>query len=193
MPIEPELAESPTFRNPNGVQLKVYNFAAIDPEGEIEGMSHGGVGDQLVFDEFASNPERLHVVAEAIRANLDGLRPAEAEVEEEGISEAAEGAVLTRVHRVRERSAKLIAAKKRQVMDAEGALRCEGCAFDFHETYGDRGEGFIECHHTRPVSELTPGERTRIEDLALVCCNCHRMIHVRRPWLSMSELRSLVG
>ena len=60
IPIEPELADDPTFRNPNGVQLKIYNFAAIDPDGEIGGMSHGGRGDQLVFDEFGSDPERLH-------------------------------------------------------------------------------------------------------------------------------------
>lgn len=37
IPIESELAADPTFRNPNGVQLKIYNFVSIDPEGGHRG------------------------------------------------------------------------------------------------------------------------------------------------------------
>ena len=29
-------------------------------------------------------------------------------------------------------------------------------------------------------------------DLVPVCSNCHRMIHRRRPWLSVEQLRQLV-
>jgi hypothetical protein len=32
---------------------------------------------------------------------------------------------------------------------------------------------------------------TRVEDLVLVCANCHRIIHRKRPWLSIGELRTL--
>jgi hypothetical protein len=34
-------------------------------------------------------------------------------------------------------------------------LACEACGFDFRERYGERGEGFIECHprQTRSHSE----------------------------------------
>ena len=42
----------------------------------------------------------------------------------------------------------------------------------------------------RPVSE-SEGVKTRLSDLALVCANCHRMIHARRPWLSIEGLRDL--
>jgi predicted HNH restriction endonuclease len=28
------------------------------------------------------------------------------------------------------------------------------CGFDFKDKYGELGEGFAECHHTIPVSEL---------------------------------------
>ncbi len=62
----------------------------------------------------------------------------------------------------------------------------------FEERYGDVGHGFIEVHHVRPVHELQPGDKTKLSDLALVCANCHRMIHRRRPWLSMDELRATV-
>lgn len=52
-----------------------------------------------------------------------------------------------------------------------------------------RGEGFIECHHTIPVSELGPGQKTKLRDLVLLCSNCHRMVHSARPWLSVEELQ----
>lgn len=36
--------------------------------------------------------------------------------------------------------------------------------------------------------------RVVLDDLALVCANCHRMIHASRPWLTMDELRgTLLG
>jgi 5-methylcytosine-specific restriction protein A len=62
----------------------------------------------------------------------------------------------------------------------------------FEELYGDVGHGFIEVHHVRPVHELQPGDKTKLGDLVLVCANCHRMIHRRRPWLSMSELGAIM-
>ena len=37
-----------------------------------------------------------------------------------------------------------------------------------------------------------PGDITRINELALVCANCHRMIHAQHPWLAMDELRNLI-
>ncbi len=59
---------------------------------------------------------------------------------------------------------------------------------DFGERYGQRGEGFIECHHTKPLA--SPGQTvTRLDDLALLCSNCHRMVHLRRPMLSVEDLR----
>jgi 5-methylcytosine-specific restriction protein A len=192
IPIEPELAENPRFRNRPGVALKVSNFAAIDPNEAVEGMSHGGRGDQEVWDEFARDPNRLHETAAAIRANLANLTPNEAGVEEVDVTEAEEGRVLTRVHRVRERDAKLRTARRMKALEETGTLACEVCGFDFETTYGERGRSFIECHHVRPVSTLRPGEKTAVADLALLCSNCHRMIHVRRPWLTVDELRGLL-
>jgi predicted HNH restriction endonuclease len=67
------------------------------------------------------------------------------------------------------------------------------CAFDFAATYGPLGEGYIECHHTMPLSELASAKRTRVQDVALVCSNCHRMIHRRRPWLGIAQLGALLA
>jgi hypothetical protein len=104
---------------------------------------------------------------------------------------AAEGRELLRLHRTRERNRGLVARKKRSVLFEYGRLVCEACEFEFAAVYGPRGDGFAECHHTQPIAQSAPGRRTRLSELAIVCANCHRMLH-RRPWLSVPELRALV-
>lgn len=193
IPVEPELADDPRFRNRPGVSLKVSNFASIDPDCPIKGMPHVGRGDIEVWEEFGSDRERLRRTAAAIRTNIAALTPEQASAEEEGIHDAEEGRVLTRVHRMRERNSMLRAARCGKAIEQTGALACEACGFDFEDAYGERGKAFIECHHVTPVSELRPGTKTSIDDLALLCSNCHRMVHVRRPWLTVEQLKELVA
>ncbi len=62
---------------------------------------------------------------------------------------------------------------------SEGTLRER--ANIFGKRYGERGEGFIEVHHVRPIAAR--GRATPIypkRDMIVVCSNCHRMIHKRR-------------
>ena len=54
------------------------------------------------------------------------------------------------------------------------------------------GEDFIEGHHTIPVSEMKPNHKTKPEEIAMVCSNCHRMLHRKRPWLSIDKLKELI-
>jgi len=104
-----------------------------------------------------------------------------------------EGKVKERLHKQRERNTALIKLVKREVFAKSGKLECECCGFDFEKKYGDIGREFIEAHHTLPVSELhEDGEETKIEHIALVCSNCHRMLHRRRPWLNINELKKLI-
>lgn len=51
-------------------------------------------------------------------------------------------------------------ARKERALRANGKLECEVCGFDFHDAYGERGKGFIECHHVRPLESL-PGSAKR--------------------------------
>ena len=104
---------------------------------------------------------------------------------------ATEGRELLKTHRTRERNRALVLRKKRLVLYEQGRLVCEVCDFDFATAYGQRGIGFAECHHTEPISESVIGRRTRLSELAVVCANCHRMLH-RQPWLSVSALRQAV-
>ncbi|WP_309472705.1 HNH endonuclease [Phaeobacter gallaeciensis] len=138
--------------------------------------------------EFAGEPLKLSRTAQNIRESIRAdfhLAP----VPDEDIYEASEGRVLTRVHSYRERDRAIVKRKKKSHLKKFGRLQCEACDFDFLEQYGERGEGFIECHHTKPVSDLQPGEKTKLSELVLLCANCHRMVHAARPWWTMEQLR----
>ncbi len=103
-----------------------------------------------------------------------------------------EGSVTFRIHHHLERDGALPRRAKAARLRESGTLACEVCSFDFGRTYGAIGDGFIEAHHRIAVSELTGNESTRLSDLALVCSNCHRMLHRADPQLSIEQLRSLV-
>ncbi|WP_436296613.1 HNH endonuclease [Variovorax sp. LjRoot175] len=96
------------------------------------------------------------------------------------------------MHRVRERSRKLVEQAKKLALKKHGRLFCEACKFDFADRYGAIGQGLIDVHHTKPVHTLAEGDRTSVEDLALLCANCHRVVHSSRKWLSVAEVAALV-
>ena len=106
--------------------------------------------------------------------------------------EFPEGKLVERKHKARERNSKLASAAKEKFIKDNGRLYCIVCEFDFEKTYGKRGDGYIEAHHTMPVSEMRPGDKTKIEDIALVCANCHRMLHRIRPWLKIDGLKKIL-
>ena len=68
-------------------------------------------------------------------------------------------------------------------------LFCEVCKFSFSDKYGSRGNEFIEVHHTTPISNSnSDGDYICLDDLVLLCSNCHSMIHSKQPWLSIKDL-----
>lgn len=183
------------FRNESGVYMKLLNFRRFDPsytESGRVGLSHGGKGDELVWNDFALDPPRLEQVAKAIRQGISAASPLDIDPEDDELAEAPEGRILTQMHRVRERNRGLVRSKKQAFLRRHGRLFCEACGFDFVTAYGERGDGFMECHHTKPVHTLDPGQRTSVRDLALLCADCHRMVHVRSPWLTIEELRQRI-
>jgi len=125
-----------------------------------------------------------------ILALASGVVP---EIDEDKVEEEfPEGKVFERMHKVKERNAKVVSLAKKRFYDKHQRFFCQVCEFDFEKVYGEIGKEFIEAHHTIPVSELLPASKTRVKDIALVCSNCHSMLHRRRPWLTMSELSDLI-
>ena len=71
---------------------------------------------------------------------------------------------------------------------------CQGCGFDFVKFYGIRGEAYIEAHHLIPLESLEEGQSVSMSpenDFAVLCANCHRMVHRKKPLLSLEELKKL--
>ena len=191
------IATEDRFRNINGAYMKLMNFRRFDPvfsQAGKRGLSRGGQAEEEVWNEFASDAKRCHQVGETIRQVLADTQDGEtvADLAGDGIEEAEEGRVITAMHRRYERNAALVQAKKKRALVTLGRLACEACGFDFHERYGDLGEGFIECHHAKPVHTLRPGDKTKAADLRLLCSNCHRMVHAKRPWLTMEQLAAVL-
>ncbi|WP_198173028.1 HNH endonuclease [Hymenobacter ginkgonis] len=72
---------------------------------------------------------------------------------------------------------------------------CEVCGFNFEQHYGALGQDFAECHHKNPLAERpeelwAQGLTTSLDEVAVVCANCHRMLHRQRPALSVEALRA---
>jgi 5-methylcytosine-specific restriction protein A len=191
MSLHPPGARLESFRNEDGVARKTHNLASSSPTW-TKWRSNGSQRDREVVAEFQKAPNVMHWIAEDLRQNALNDTPddyaSRAPFDEESV---LEGRYLLRFHVERERNQGLRQRKIRSVLARSGSLACEVCELDFGEFYGDRGQGYIECHHVEPLHAT--GERsTRINDLALLCSNCHRMIHRKPPWPTPSELRAII-
>lgn len=79
-----------------------------------------------------------------------------------------------RIHKRVERNRSLAAKVKKHL-----GFTCQACGFNFEAVYGPLGRNYIEAHHLTPVSDLR-GKRIALDpktDFAVLCSNCHRMIH----------------
>ena len=192
LPIHDERGNPETFRDTNSVYLKLQNFKTVDPDYTGVGMPAGaGRRERLVWERFADDPDELARAAISIREGAREVSPTDLGTIADPDDEAAvaEGRILLVVHRRRERKGS--AKKKRAVLDQTGRLACEACGFDFEDCYGSLGHAFAECHHKRPLTEGL--RQTRLRDLAIVCANCHRMIHRRSPPLAIEDLRAVLS
>jgi 5-methylcytosine-specific restriction protein A len=70
---------------------------------------------------------------------------------------------------------------------------CMICKFDFVKAYGDLGKDYIECHHLKPLADDDQERETKLEDVAVVCANCHRMIHRAGALRSIKEMKKTVA
>lgn len=125
------------------------------------------------------------------RSVLDDIEVETEQADQEEVSLGLEGRSRAIVSRVRERSPRLRAA----ALKIHGYL-CQVCGFDFEETYGAWGRRFIEVHHVQPLG-AAPVQGVEVDpatDLAVVCSNCHRMIHRKaKRALTLAELRRIIA
>ena len=52
---------------------------------------------------------------------------------------------------------------------------CEICSTDFYDKYGVE---YIEAHHKTPIYTYSAKHTIKPQDLALLCPNCHKAVHI---------------
>lgn len=104
-----------------------------------------------------------------------------------------EGKLKLEIHIKRERNPKVVKEAKKLFINKNKRLYCELCGFDFEEVYGELGKNFIEGHHIKPISDMDEGDITNVEDIKMLCSNCHRMVHrgIERG-IDLDEIKSIM-
>jgi predicted HNH restriction endonuclease len=133
-------------------------------------------------------------VKELTKVDVDRVmkaRPTDPVEDSELMDVAWEGAKSLRLIQHRHRGSRFREAKIAHFRrEHRGRLFCEvkGCGFDFEKAYAGRGGGYAHVHHTRPLATFRESERIHLDELVVVCANCHSMIHRYRECLALKEL-----
>lgn len=124
--------------------------------------------------------------------DLSNLRTAELTAErraarDEQRREAIEGQLERRQTLWRKRNRALIEAKK-----VSSNYQCEVCGLRYDGMYGAVGSEYIVAHHIELLAGRRASRRTTMDDIALLCANCHAMIHRTSSLTRPAELRKKV-
>jgi 5-methylcytosine-specific restriction enzyme A len=185
-PYHSQAARQESFRNPDGVAFKLQNLRQLATG---KGLGNVSKMDGEVWGEFGGDVERTKQYAKLIRAGIEVVESENHVTDED--EEFIEGKVVTETHKRRERNPNI--RKKLLAKLAEtDSVNCEICGIK--ATHPIR-EAVFEAHHIIPLSEST-GKPTMLKDMALLCANCHKMVHkviaVEKQWLSMDEVKNFV-
>jgi len=102
---------------------------------------------------------------------------------------ATEGRRRLVLHLQRERNQTVVRNKKKQA----ASFDCEVCGFSFGRAYGRAASDYCEVHHLLPLSDVEDRTRTRIDDLAILCANCHRVVHLQNPPYTLNQVKSMLA
>jgi hypothetical protein len=81
----------------------------------------------------------------------------------------------------------------RQQCIAHYGPTCFACGFNFGDVYGETAEGFIHVHHLKNIANKGGEYKVDpIKDLRPICPNCHAVIHLQNPSLSITELKLML-
>jgi len=181
-----------SFRNPDGVAFKLQNLRNVDTG---KGLGNVSEMDRGVWAEFGSHPVKAKQLAALIRTGVELVEATQEALDIIDDEEFFEGRVLTELHKKRERDPnvrKRILASRRRA----GALTCDMCKAQSPSGDPALEDATFEAHHLMPIS-MAIERKTRLVDIALLCANCHRLLHraisTRKRWLDISEGREIVG
>ena len=186
LPIHPQAGRH-GFRTPDAVVLKLANFRSYDPDTPARGMTNAGRRAEQLWDAYWREPDTVRQLARVVEMAAGDASRRDLAQPEPDEDLALEGRLLYRRHRQRERDPRLRSRKLKKLAQVGCEPTCEVCGLLPTHIFGARGRTVLECHHLRP---LALGERaTRIDDVALVCANCHRALHAIGVLAGLDELR----
>lgn len=85
------------------------------------------------------------------------------------------------------RNPKLVKAAKEH-----HGVTCQACGFNFGKVYGEFGMGYIEVHHRNPMADGGQ-RRSTVQDVNVLCANCHRMVHRKKKPLTLARLKEILA
>lgn len=188
-PYHADASRKESFRNPDGVAFKLQNLRQVATG---KGLGNVSETDRAVWLELGASPETTKSLANIIRAGVAASEASEPVRED---VEFVEGRVVTELHSRREREPKL---RERLLSSRRGSGRlfCEMCGAPPPSTNAALLEAHFEAHHIVPLSS-TGTRTTRLSDLALLCANCHRLLHraiaIEKRWLTVAEGKAICG
>lgn len=72
-------------------------------------------------------------------------------------------------------------------------VKCRACGFDFEKVYGEIASSYIHVHHINQLADIKKEYNIDpINGLVPVCANCHSVIHMTRPAMTIEEIKKLI-
>lgn len=189
LPYHREASKVASFRNPAGVAFKLQNIRQV---ASGQGLPHTARADREVWSDFGGDKAATAAAAARIRS---GMHIAQVDEPPDEDFEFAEGRAVTEAHKRIERN-KSVRKKLLKTKREAGMLQCELCACTGEHLDISVRESIFEAHHTKPISE-TGEVKTKLSDMALLCANCHRLVHrlmsMHKGWIGIEAAKRVLA
>jgi 5-methylcytosine-specific restriction protein A len=177
---------------PIGMDLSAnYWRARLYEAGAVVGIEYDTKSLPQEGDLVADLVEALHLYRFIYLSGGEGADDEiMTEARDERGAQTLEQAKRYRQHRAVERQT----SHSRKVKRLLGT-RCMGCGVELGERYGPDAAGVIDAHHLIPLDSLADGAVVQFDpetDFAVLCPNCHRVIHRLDDPSDLDRLREMV-
>ena len=191
-----EKNDSSDIRSPESVEIRLRNYASLDPYWLAQGkkglQNSETAAFREIWAEFHEHPEDVSEIANEIKRALssnDYILP-KTNLDERK-AKVFEGKQQLRSHYSRERKSQR-KAKLKAFMASYGSLFCEVCDDDYANYDEEVRAKVFEVHHNVPLAIAFHQVGTRLDDLSVLCANCHRAIHAYEEVPTVQQMREML-
>jgi 5-methylcytosine-specific restriction protein A len=146
--------------------------------------------DRLVKSSRVSSQLEAHRVLtpESAELLLKFLADSSKQHDRERVSFDKDGKLVRRMLSSRERNPKI-----RKAALAKYGRKCMVCGFDFAAVYGDWARDCVQVHHLHMIAASPDmGRVTMLDDVIVLCANCHCAIHAQEEPAAWKRLKRIV-